>query len=84
VFVYSYGRRVADLWWSQAGSRLDRSDNLTVINVPAQASESMASLAHRNMQLQFTIQDGQVSVADPQHRVEVDLRRLKVPQEKPR
>jgi uncharacterized protein YaeQ len=33
VVVLTYGGRVADMWWQQNGSALQRNDNLTVINL---------------------------------------------------
>ena len=38
--------------------------NLTVINIPADASAQLEKLANRNMQLQCTIQDGQIYLTD--------------------
>jgi len=77
VFIYSYGGRVADLWWNQIGGRLERIQNLSVINLPADSSQGMARLAQRNMQLQCTIQDGQIWVADQDDSLQVGLAVLK-------
>ena len=40
VLVYSYGGRVADLWWEQNGAKLARCENLTVVNLPLASSGS--------------------------------------------
>src|SRR5712691_10845900 len=72
VFVYSYGGRGADLWWSQSSDKLDRAGNLTVINLPMTATRSLAELAQRSMQLTCTIQDGQIWVADSQQSVAIE------------
>jgi uncharacterized protein YaeQ len=77
VFIYSYGGRGADLWWEQTREKLDRTSNLTVINVPFAATQALAKLAQRTMELQCTIQEGQIWIADADHRVEVDLQVLK-------
>jgi uncharacterized protein YaeQ len=79
VFIYSYGGRGADIWWNQNGSKLDRLNNLTVINLPEVTSQAMANLAQRSMQLQCTIQDRQIWVADKEGQVQVDLTMLKSP-----
>lgn len=79
VFVYSYGGRGADIWWNQNGGKLERLDNLTVINLPEAASRAVAKLAQRNMQLQCTIQDGQIWVAGKDGPVQADLTLLKSP-----
>jgi uncharacterized protein YaeQ len=59
VVVVTYGGRVADMWWQQNKTALQRQDNLTVINLPAEDSRALAALAARNMQLQCTLQDGE-------------------------
>jgi uncharacterized protein YaeQ len=73
VFIYSYGGRAADLWWEQTRGRLDRTTNLTVVNLPLAATQALANLAQRTMQLQCTIQEGQIWFANSEQRVEVDL-----------
>jgi len=79
VYVYSYGGRGAAIWWDQIASKLDRNRNLTVVSVPAAASQALAKLARRNMQLNCTIQDQQVWLADAQDRVQLDLTMVNVP-----
>lgn len=79
VFVYSYGGRIADMWWDQNSSKLDRAGNLTVMNLPAATSQAMAKLARRSMQLQYTIQDGQIWVGDGTDTVQVDLAMVRIP-----
>lgn len=59
VIVYSYSS-VSNIWWNQTGSRVERAKNLKVVNIAAEASQALAALAQRTMQLQCTIQDGQV------------------------
>jgi uncharacterized protein YaeQ len=73
VLVYSYGGHGAAIWWSQVAGKLDRTRNLTVVSVPAAASQALGKLARRNMQLNCTIQDGQVWLGDAEERVQVDL-----------
>jgi uncharacterized protein YaeQ len=72
VVVYTYGRG-ADLWWSRSRAALERTRNLRVMNVPAAASQELAGLAQRGMQLQCTIQDGHVWLGDRDGAVEVVL-----------
>jgi uncharacterized protein YaeQ len=59
VIVYSYSS-VSNIWWNQTGSRVERAKNLRVVNIDAEASQALAALAQRSMQLQCTIQDGQI------------------------
>ena len=77
VFVYAYGGRVADIWWEKAGPRLERATNLTVVKLSSISSQAAARLAQRSMELQCTIQDGQLWVADTGHTVQVDLTPMK-------
>jgi hypothetical protein len=69
VLVYSYSS-VSNIWWNQTGSRVERAKNLKVVNIPAEASQALAALAQRTMQLQCTIQDGQVWLGANEHGVD--------------
>jgi uncharacterized protein YaeQ len=81
VIVYTYGGRGADIWWNQNGSKLERLSNLTVINLPETTSQALATLVQRTMQLQMTIQDGEIWIADNNIRIQVELAMLKTPSE---
>ena len=63
VVVYSYSA-TSHIWYKQIANKLERAKNLTVINIPAEASAQLQSLCNRNMQLQCTIQDGQIYLTD--------------------
>jgi uncharacterized protein YaeQ len=63
VKVYLYGGRSAALWWAQNESALARLRNLTVVEIPESVTDSVTSLAARNMRLDCTIQDAQVWLA---------------------
>jgi len=73
VIVYSYGGYAAAIWWNQVGGELARMKNLTVVSVPAAASQALAKLAQRNMRLNCTIQEQQVWLGDTEDRVQVEL-----------
>ncbi len=76
VFVYSYGGRGADMWWEQCRGKLERANNLTVINIPLETSRALAKLAQRNMQLHCTIQDEQIWLSDTHDTVQVELNKI--------
>jgi uncharacterized protein YaeQ len=76
VIVYSYSSN-SGIWWSQISTKVDRARNLTVLNLPATNSLALSKLAHRNMQLQCTIQDGQVWISGDGETVQLDLVTLK-------
>ncbi|MEO7495420.1 MAG: YaeQ family protein [Massilia sp.] len=63
VIVYSYSA-TSHIWYKQIANKLERAKNLTVINIPAEASVQLEKLCNRNMQLQCTIQDGQIWLTD--------------------
>lgn len=79
VIVYTYGGRVADMWFAQNSSQLERLKNLSVINLPLENTRAITKLAQRSMQLQCTIQDGQVWLSDGNDSAQVERVLLKVP-----
>ncbi len=77
VVVYAYGGRVAEMWFAQNSAQFERLKNLTVINLPQESTRALARLAQRTMQLQCTIQDGQVWLSDGHDSVQVEWVTLK-------
>jgi uncharacterized protein YaeQ len=63
VFIYCYQKRSATVWWQQIQKQLERFDNLSVINLPDAEVEAIGKLIQRSMQLNCTIQDGQLWLA---------------------
>jgi len=80
VFIYSYGGRSANLWWQQNQSAFARTRNLSVCNLPLAASQALAKLAQRSMQLSCTIQEGQLWLGDQNDRIEVEIKPLLIRQ----
>lgn len=72
AFVYHYGGRGTEVWWSQNAAKLARFANLTVYHIPGDSSEQLAQLAQRTMRLQCTVQDGTVWLSDGERSVEVE------------
>ncbi len=60
VAVVTYGGRVADLWWQQNKAALQKQGNLAIINLAAEDSRALAAFAARGMQLQCTLQEGEL------------------------
>jgi uncharacterized protein YaeQ len=75
VCIYAYAASTP-VWWAGLQNKLTRLANLEVWQLPAAQSQALAALAQRSMQLQFTVQDGQVWVGDGQTSVEIDPVRL--------
>jgi len=73
VFVYAYGGHAVELWWKQVGADLARNRNLSVFSLPQDATRALARLAQRNMQLNCTVQEGQVWLGDGAESVLVEV-----------
>ena len=63
TYLYLYGGRAAELWWQRNADKLSRFANLVVLDIPEAASAGLVSLVQRSMQLQFTVQDGEIWVS---------------------
>ena len=77
VCIYTYGGRGADQWWEKNLATLERLNNLTVMNLPLDGSRALAQLAQPSMQLQCTIQEGQIWMADRENTAHIELTILK-------
>ncbi len=77
VYLYTYGGRGADQWWEKNQASMARLHNLTVINLPLDGSRALAQLAQSSMQLECTVQEGQVWMADGTNTMHLELTVLK-------
>lgn len=77
VYIYTYNERSATVWWQQIQGKLARFENLSVISIADDMVKSLADLSKRTMQLQCTIQDGQIWFGDENQTVAIELRTLK-------
>lgn len=75
VAVYSYSSSTP-IWWSGVDTKITRARNVQVWQIAADASQALAALAQRTMQLQVTVQDGTVWVGDGARSVEITPQRL--------
>jgi uncharacterized protein YaeQ len=76
VVVYNYSA-TSHIWWKQLANKVERCKNLSVIDLPADATEQLATMCQRTMQLQCTIQDGQIWLTDGSQTVEVRRESMK-------
>ena len=60
VNLYIYSSRAAEQWWLRNESKLARFSNLKVLELTDAACNDLADLVQRSMQLQCTIQDGEI------------------------
>ena len=77
VCIYTYGGRGADQWLEKNKAALERLNNLAVMNLPLDGSRALATLAQSSMQLQCTIQEGQIWMADGENTADIELTILK-------
>ncbi len=80
VSVYSFSANTV-MWWKGLASKLTRTRNLSVWQIPSVQSQALAALAQRTMQIQVTIQDGSIWVGDSTRSVEIAPLRLFGPSE---
>jgi len=72
VYIYAYGGRTDQTWWQPIAKNLSRHQNLKVIALPQPATRSLAELAQRTMDLQCTVQDGQIWIGDSINNVSIE------------
>jgi uncharacterized protein YaeQ len=77
VIVYAYGARSAEAWWTNQSQSLDRLKNLAVTLLPTESVRALTEMARPTMQLQWTIQDGHIWIADGPQTLHLELQRLK-------
>jgi uncharacterized protein YaeQ len=76
VALYAF-HHAAEVWWRGVQNKVARLPNLSVWRIPSAASQEVALLAQRSMQLQATIQEGALLLGDGQRSVDVEPQRWK-------
>ena len=76
VLVYCF-HHAAEVWWKTMENKVSRMDKLQVWRVPTEASQALAKLAQRSMQLQATVQEGALMMSDSKDTVEIECLRWK-------
>ncbi len=76
VRVYAFSH-AAEVWWKGIEGKLSRLSNLEVFRIPAEASQPLARLAERSMQLQATVQEGVLTLGNSQHSIDLEPIRWK-------
>ncbi|MFQ5519674.1 MAG: YaeQ family protein [Mariprofundus sp.] len=71
VIIYTYNTRSAAAWWEKMQGKLQRFSNLSIQNIDDALVTALAGFSQRNMQLQFTIQDGAVLISDGEQSLEI-------------
>jgi uncharacterized protein YaeQ len=71
VLLYPFSH-AAEVWWKGMESKFSRLDKLQVWRIPTAASQALAQLAARSMQLQATIQEGVLMLGDGSSTVDIE------------
>lgn len=77
VLLYPYSGHSAEIWWEQNRRAFEKLDKVGVVNIPAETAATLGRLARRTMQLQCSIQDGEVWLTDNEGALHVGLQVLK-------
>jgi len=77
AWIYAYGGSAVDIWFGKNASEINRFDNLHVVTLDPATLTALAGLAERTMQLQCTIQDGEIWMSTDKDNIQVALRTLK-------
>lgn len=64
VTVISYGERAPAVWWEKIGDKVSRFENLNVIYLQDEATQALAAMIERGMELQVTIEGGHAWVSN--------------------
>jgi uncharacterized protein YaeQ len=74
VYCYAYS---SEMWFKGIESKLSRMDRLQVWRLPAEATQALAALAERSMQLQATVMDGALTISNERGSVSLEPVRWK-------
>ena len=73
MIIYTYHDGKARVWWQQNQDKLKRFSNLTVVHINADGVDTMLK---RSMQLQCTIQDGELYLSDDDSNLTITFDKL--------
>jgi len=71
TMIYTYQQGSSKAWWQQVQQKLERFENLRVVNFADDAVRELGLMAKRAMRLQCTIQDGSLWLSNGEQAVEV-------------
>jgi len=69
VVIFTYGGNKSRTWWSQNQATLEKVKNLEIIHIKADDFDALSGLVARTMNLQCTIQEGEVWLSSPEHNI---------------
>ncbi len=76
VVLYCYGQRAVPVWWEKHGNALQRFDNLSIYEMPAEACQAIETLVAPGMNLQCSISEGEAWLTSADHSATIKLKPL--------
>lgn len=67
----------AEIWWKGLQNKVARLPKLEVWRLPNEATQALAAMAERSMQLQATVQDGALTLSNEHGSVHIEPQRWK-------
>lgn len=77
VVVYCFQQRACTVWWQQIAPKLERFEHLAVFRLPDGVSAQLAGWSRRQMELNCTVQDGEIWLANESASLNFALERLR-------
>ena len=71
VVICTYSQRSFGVWWKQIEDKLARFKNLSMINVDDEPLSRLETFVERSIQLQCSIQDGEIWLSNEQSSLQV-------------
>jgi len=71
VVIFTYAGNKSQTWWSQNQSKLEAYKNLSIIHIIPDEVEALSALVSRTMNLQCTIQDGEIWLSSPEQNINI-------------
>ena len=72
AWIYAYGSgKQAEMWFENNRATIQRFENLHVVHVSGETMTALAAMAERTMQLQCTIQDGEIWLSDDKNNLQI-------------
>ena len=75
VIIYSYGGRIAELWWNKLN--IAEYDNVSVYNLREEDSAELTSMFARGMKINFMIQEDEIMLTNDATTFTLNLQKLK-------
>lgn len=76
VYIYNYGGRGVESWWSQVAGKLSRFGNLSINRIAQGSTLAMASMLERHMDLQYYIDEGEITLSNEKQSINVEQQNL--------